>query len=685
MQGILVSLVAGSIALVALQGRAIAQSAPKPSAEGLQYLEKQLQSPEMKNAQKNDQFKDPAALEKLRQYRKAWSKQYPSIAPLLGDWSDGIEGGFGIYPSSKSGEACIMAPFSARIQPGFINGNTISYYDGNQGYDAMSIIYNLGREKIMGVKFAENPSSKLVPFFASPPAVPSSKRGQMFEAQGCQVAAPETQVVDGRSQVLKGSFNAYANANQGVSFTNTADEVLQYSFQARGTWTYNPTQGFHGAAGHSSYQRASSNYKMPNVPEGALIIRRLSSNGVERYEYIGNSTTVTLNPREEIWFVMNDSYHGGNNYADNQGQITVSYESAAIVAKKDEVKKPIALAGTLKLAANNKQGVIFTNPLPKEVQLTIRISPKTLWTFDPSKNRNMHDANGYIYGNLTRDQNLLPSVRRGALIVKRNNISGPYENVGTSANIILKPREIVTFVMNESSYGTEDYVDNQGELQIDYKISESWSTEKPSLKIIPTIKEGFSYEQESAIRIAVENWNKIIIQDKDQSGKLRIVFTSDSKRIDPKTGEDVDWGDTKAQAFEIDKQVGKRVNYDHPNDVDLNEEDYDNRISFNKQWLGGSKPFFLPDACIKGIYTPVFNTKKNMISLTMHEIGHILGLLHPDEDPYVDKAEVNPNESLMKSGCLGGGEKSITDHLIKSLEFQGYKVNINAIKQLRWE
>jgi pimeloyl-ACP methyl ester carboxylesterase len=210
MKCFLVSLMAGSIALVAmLQERAIARSVPKPSAEGLQYLDRQIRQPILKNAQ----LKDPAALEKIRQYRKAWSKKYPSIAPLLGDWSDGIEGGFGIYPSSKPGQVCVMPPFSARIQSGFIEGNTISFYEGNRGDDAMSIIYNLGREKVMGVKFSENPDSRLVPFFAYPPAVSSSPRGKMFEAQGCQVAPPETQVADGRSPQNENGSDIYPSAS----------------------------------------------------------------------------------------------------------------------------------------------------------------------------------------------------------------------------------------------------------------------------------------------------------------------------------------------------------------------------------------------------------------------------------------------------------------------------------------
>jgi hypothetical protein len=147
-----------------------------------------------------------------------------------------------------------------------------------------------------------------------------------------------TGVTDGRSEVVKGSFNVDANSSQGISFTNASNESLIYSFQARGTWTYNPSQGLHSAVGHPSYLNASSNYKLPGVPEGSLIVRRLNSIGAERYEYAGDRVSLTLSPGEKIWFVLNDSYYGGNNYIDNQGQVTVSYES---VAKKDEVVKPI--------------------------------------------------------------------------------------------------------------------------------------------------------------------------------------------------------------------------------------------------------------------------------------------------------------------------------------------------------
>jgi hypothetical protein len=163
-------------------------------------------------------------------------------------------------------------------------------------------------------------------------------------------------VADDQSQVLNGSFDVYANASEGISFVNNSNEILKHSFQARGTWTYNPSQGLHSAAGHPSYQRASSNYKLPGSPEGALIIRRLSGNGSERYEYVGTSSTIALNPGEKIWFVMNDSYSGGANYADNQGQLTVSYESAAIVAKKDEVVKSIPVSPNPQLAYVNSKG-----------------------------------------------------------------------------------------------------------------------------------------------------------------------------------------------------------------------------------------------------------------------------------------------------------------------------------------
>jgi hypothetical protein len=342
--------------------------------------------------------------------------------------------------------------------------------------------------------------------------------------------------------------------------------------------------------------------------------------------------------------------------------------------------------GTLILAANNKQGVQYTNPLSKAIQLTIRTSPKKSWTFDPSK-IDWHDANGYIYDDLTDQQFLLPNIRRGALIVKRNNIAGPYEYVGTSARIILNPGEIVTFVMNESTYGTEDYTDNIGEVEISYEISESWKVVNPGLSIIPIKKGAFSDEQWDAIQIAVDNWNRIISQDKDFSGQLRIVFTVDDTQI-AFGSKGKPWKNSKnrkifAEVFDVDEAIGKRNNYDYPDDVDLDSQDYHNRIGFNKAWLGGGKSFLGIDGCLGGVN---FNselqypTKKFMIVLTMHELGHILGLSHPDVEP-----DPNANDSLMQSGCMKTGEKNITEHLIWKLEKQGYKVDRTAIKNLRWE
>ena len=199
MKRVLLSLTVGSIALTTVfQERAMGQRrSPAPNPEGLRYLDNQLKTPMLKNSR--IRFESSVKLEELRQYRKAWSKTQPLIAPLIGQWSDGIEGGFAIYPSSKPNQVCILAPFSARVQPGYVNGKTIAYYDGNRGDDAMSIIHNLGRERVIGVKFSEIPDSKLIPFFMAGWLEPGSKQAEMFETAGCLVNPPTPETTNKRS------------------------------------------------------------------------------------------------------------------------------------------------------------------------------------------------------------------------------------------------------------------------------------------------------------------------------------------------------------------------------------------------------------------------------------------------------------------------------------------------------
>jgi hypothetical protein len=189
-----------SIALAAgVQEGAIAQALNKPSAEAIQYLDNEIVK--VGRYSRNARLKEGAELQSLRNYRKAWAKQEPQMAPFLGEWTDAIEGYFGIYPSSAAGEVCIIAPFSGHVTKGKISGGVL-YYNGQTGVNGKNgknILYDLGRENVIGVRFVENNDKQLIPFFARRPVEPNSQRAQIFEQAGCRIAPPQTQIVDSRS------------------------------------------------------------------------------------------------------------------------------------------------------------------------------------------------------------------------------------------------------------------------------------------------------------------------------------------------------------------------------------------------------------------------------------------------------------------------------------------------------
>jgi hypothetical protein len=141
-----------SIALAAgVQEGAIAQALNKPSAEAIQYLDNEIVK--VGRYSRNARLKEGAELQSLRNYRKAWAKQEPQMAPFLGEWTDAIEGYFGIYPSSAAGEVCIIAPFSGHVTKGKISGGVL-YYNGQTGVNGKNgknILYDLGRENVIAI------------------------------------------------------------------------------------------------------------------------------------------------------------------------------------------------------------------------------------------------------------------------------------------------------------------------------------------------------------------------------------------------------------------------------------------------------------------------------------------------------------------------------------------------------
>lgn len=182
-----------------------------------------------------------------------------------------------------------------------------------------------------------------------------------------------------------GKFSVSANSDEGIPFTNPWAEQRTFTFTASGIWTYNPSQGFHTAAGHSKYQNASSNYKLPNFPEGSLLIKRKQADGSEKYEYVGSSKTISLGPSERIVFVMNDSYNGGNNYLDNQGELLISYSS--------ELMQPI-------VQPVEPIGLIQTNPAPDKdnedlgYEVVDYISKNALFGPPPESSKNISQSGG---------------------------------------------------------------------------------------------------------------------------------------------------------------------------------------------------------------------------------------------------------------------------------------------------
>jgi hypothetical protein len=193
-------MMAGSIVLaLGVQDRAIAQPLNKPSAEALRYLDNEI----MKVERMRFAPLKGAELQNLRNYRKVWAKQEPQMAPFLGEWTDAIEGSFGIYPSSTAGEVCILAPFSGYVTNGKILGNTL-HYAGRTGKNISdgtrkNILYELGRETVIGARFAENSNNQLIPFFAQLPLQAGSQRARIFEKAGCRITPPQVAVAGGRS------------------------------------------------------------------------------------------------------------------------------------------------------------------------------------------------------------------------------------------------------------------------------------------------------------------------------------------------------------------------------------------------------------------------------------------------------------------------------------------------------
>ncbi|MFE1744126.1 S8 family serine peptidase [Coleofasciculus sp. H7-2] len=156
----------------------------------------------------------------------------------------------------------------------------------------------------------------------------------------------------------------------------------------------------------------------------------------------------------------------------------------------------------------------------------------------------------------------------------------------------------------------------------------------PDIDIQVDFYGNFTLLQRNLIQQAVINWENIITRDKVSSGVLRIAITQGSKTMNGGT-----WGHWAETTFMENQQKSR---------LDLTR-DYlgEGRIHFNSQ---------------------IINTlsSNSLVRLTMHEIGHALGL---------DEAQFDATLGMNSVMDLKGLDPNITEGMYKRLEWLGYSVN----------
>ena len=159
----------------------------------------------------------------------------------------------------------------------------------------------------------------------------------------------------------------------------------------------------------------------------------------------------------------------------------------------------------------------------------------------------------------------------------------------------------------------------------------------------------FSESQRSAIDTAIDNWEQLIVGDKDDSGVLKLAFTHMAQRIDGS-----EWSWVWGEAY-LDSVVGERLDRDY-DVVDIGG-DFHNRVNYNSVKLGQL-------------------SSNQLIRLTMHEIGHALGLDEAQEDGLLGLDSVMDKHGL---------DPKVTEGMFQRLESLGYKVNRAAANGLQWD
>ena len=159
---------------------------------------------------------------------------------------------------------------------------------------------------------------------------------------------------------------------------------------------------------------------------------------------------------------------------------------------------------------------------------------------------------------------------------------------------------------------------------------------------------GFTNAQRAIFEQAAQNWESVITKDKVPDGVLKIAITQSSTRM-----EGGNFAGIGAETYPADYEP-PNTRYDWTTNPNI---DGHNRTNFNSAYINGF-------------------SNNQLMRLTMHEMGHALGLNEAQNDGSLyDTA----GDSLMdlRTPAQGGQDMTITEGMNNKLEYLGYGVNRN--------